>query len=271
MPRLDVDLEAFGAERGLFRDEPDADRADGQQWSGEWRRNLDFLRLKDHALHLVGPRPGLKVLDLGCANGAQMVMVGLQGADVAGQDLDPALVEAANRKLELLGIPGRAVVGDAAALQFGDDTFDVVLSSDFHEHFDEHQARAINGEALRVLKPGGRIVVKTPNLRYLKASLTFKRARGLMRGTDPRSFVIPHTPGTRDPEHIGLRSRWDLLGSLEGAGFSSVTFFYAPLRRFGRRPLVEVLSTEVPFVRDVLSEDLFCVAYKPIHASWFPE
>jgi len=34
---------------------------------------------------------------------------------------------------------------------------------------------------------------------------------------------------------------------------------------------VDVLSTEIPVVRDVLSEDLFCVAHKPIHAAWFPE
>jgi hypothetical protein len=27
----------------------------------------------------------------------------------------------------------------------------------------------------------------------------------------------------------------------------------------------------VPAVRDLLSEDLFCVAHKPIHAAWFPE
>jgi hypothetical protein len=43
------------------------------------------------------------------------------------------------------------------------------------------------------------------------------------------------------------------------------------LRRFGRRPVVDVLSTEVPGVRDFLSEDLFCVAHKPIHTAWFPE
>jgi SAM-dependent methyltransferase len=270
MPRLDVDLEDFGAERGLFRDEA-ADRRDGEPWAGKWRRNFDFLRLKDHALHLVGPRPGMRVLDLGCANGAQMVMMGLQGAEVDGQDLDPDLVAQANRKLSSLGLEPRAAVGDAAQLQFDDDVFDAVLSSDFHEHFDDVQASAINAEALRVLRPGGRLVVKTPNLRYLRTSLVFKRARGALRGIDPRSFVIPHTPGTIDPEHIGLRTRWDLLRTLEDAGFADVTFSYAPLRRFGRRPWIEVLSTEIPGVRDVLSEDLFSVAYKPIHASWFPD
>jgi SAM-dependent methyltransferase len=267
MPVLNVDLDEFGAERGLFKDHPDADRRSGVAWDGRWRRNLDFLRLKDHALHLVGPRPGMRVLDLGCANGAQMVMLGLQGAEVAGQDLDAAAVDEANRKLEKLGIGGRAEVGDASRVRFEDESFDVVLSSDFHEHF----ARAINREAWRVLKPGGRYVIKTPNLRYLKTSLAFKRLRGALRGVDPRSFVIPHTPGTDDPEHVGLRTRWDLARTLEDAGFAEIAFSYAPLRRFGRRPIIDVLSTEVPALRDVLSEDLFCVAHKPIHAAWFPE
>src|SRR3954464_2415281 len=131
MPVLNVDLDDFGAERGLFRDHPDADRLSGRAWDGTWRRNFDFLRLKDHALHLVAPRPGMRVLDLGCANGAQMVMLGLQGAEVAGQDLDTAAVDEANRKLERLGIGGRAQVGDASQLQYDDEAFDAVLSSDF--------------------------------------------------------------------------------------------------------------------------------------------
>jgi SAM-dependent methyltransferase len=271
MPVVNVDLDDFGAERGLFKDDPDADRLDGRAWDGTWRRNRDFLRLKDHALHLVSPRPGMRVLDIGCANGAQMVMLGLQGAEVAGQDLDAPAVEAANRKLERLGIDGRASVGDASRLQFDDESFDVVLSSDFHEHFDDALALAINREAWRVLRPGGRYVIKTPNLGYLKVSLAFKRARALTRGVDPRSLVIPHTPGTDDPEHVGLRTRWALARTLEDAGFAELSFSYAPLRRFGRRPVVDVLSTEVPGVRDFLSEDLFCVAHKPIHTAWFPD
>jgi len=271
MPVVNVDLDDFGAERGLFKDDPDADRLGGRAWDGTWRRNRDFLRLKDHALHLVGPRPGMRVLDIGCANGAQMVMLGLQGAEVAGQDLDAPAVEQANRKLERLGLGGRAHVGDASRLQFDDESFDGVLSSDFHEHFDDALALEINREAWRVLRPGGRYVVKTPNLAYLRVSLAFKRARGLARGVDPRSFVIPHTPGTDDPEHVGLRTRWDLARTLEDAGFAELAFSYAPLRRFGRRPVVDVLSTEVPAVRDLLSEDLFCVAHKPIHAAWFPD
>lgn len=270
MPLLDVDPDDFGAERGLFRDE-DADRQGGRVWDGRWRRNLDFLRLKDHALHLVSPRPGLTVLDLGCANGAQMVMLGLQGANVDGLDIDPASIDAANLKLKALGIDGRARSGDAAHLPYDEDRFDSVLSSDFHEHLDDAMALAINSEAWRVLKPGGRFVIKTPNLRYLRASLKFKRVRAAIHGEDPRSFFIPHSPGTDDPEHIGLRTRWDLARGLEDAGFASLEFSYVPLRRLGFRPLIDVLSTEVPVLRDVLSEDLFCVAHKPIHTSWFPD
>src|SRR3954467_8518322 len=121
MPAIDVDLDDFGAERGFFQDFPDADRRGGRPWNGTWRRNLDFLRLKDHALHLVSPRPGMKVLDPGGANGAQMVMLGLQGAEVEGQDLDAPAVEEANRKLEKLGIEGRARVGDSSRLHFVDE------------------------------------------------------------------------------------------------------------------------------------------------------
>jgi SAM-dependent methyltransferase len=227
MPALDLEPDDFGAERGLFRD-LEADRRSGRAWTGGFRRNLDFLRLKDHALLLVAPRPGMRVLDLGCANGAQMVMLGLQGAQVDGVDRDRTWTEMANRKLDKLGIEGRATAGDAAHLPYEDNLFDVVLSSDFHEHFDDAMAVAINAEARRVLKPGGRLVVKTPNLRYLRTSLAFKRARAAMRGVDPRSFVIPHTPGTADPEHIGLRTRWDLARSLEDAGFANLEFSYAP-------------------------------------------
>lgn len=270
MPVRDVDLDDYRAERGLFRT-VEADRRNSAKWDGSLRRNLDFLRLKDYALHLVSPRTGLTVLDLGCANGAQMVMLGLQGAQVHGLDRDSGAVDDANRKLEKLGIDGRARTGDASQLPFDDDTFDVVLSSDFHEHFDDAMAVTINAETYRVLRPGGRVVVKTPNLRYLRASLAYKRVRGAMRGVDPRSFVIPHTPATDDPQHIGLRTRWDLARTLEDAGFASLKFFYEPLRRFGFNSAMDVLSTEIPLVRDVLSEDLFCVAHKPIHAAWFPE
>ena len=65
-------------ERGLFGVHQDFDRRDAQPDQGELtsRKNVDFLR-KDFALHLLEPRPGMSILDLGCATGTQTIYCAL--------------------------------------------------------------------------------------------------------------------------------------------------------------------------------------------------
>jgi len=235
-----------------------------------WRKNIDYLRLKDFALHLLEPGPGKNVLDIGCAGGATMVYCGLQGATVYGQDLDPKGVEEANQNLVRFGIKGEAQCGDAAQLKFENNFFDLAISNDFFEHISDKVKVQVLRETLRVLKPGGRLVIMTPNLNYLKLSRCYKQFKAILRLKNPFRIVIPHTPGTDDPQHIGLTTRRRLSIKLTEAGFLNYQFSYAPFRRFGQGILMEMLSTEVVFIRDILCEDLFCVAYKPISLSHFP-
>lgn len=262
----EYDLSDF---QGIFPDW-EADRIDGRVVSERVRVNLDFLRLKDLALLLLDPRPDMKVLEIGCAVGASLVVMGLQGAEVTGVDLDAELVRRANQHLRHFGVRGKAQVGDATSLAFDSATFDAVLSSDLHEHRTPAQQVEALTEAHRILRPGGILVIKTPNLRYLKASLFFKRVRAIARGRSPRGFVIAHSPGTSDPQHIGLSTRPLLSKELLQARFVNYEFHYAPLRRFGYSELVELLSTEIPGIRDVTCEELICVARKPINTSHFP-
>jgi 2-polyprenyl-3-methyl-5-hydroxy-6-metoxy-1,4-benzoquinol methylase len=255
--------------RGYFETRPASDVHGPKQ--GTWK-NVDFLRLRDVALHLLDPKPGMSVLDLGCSNGATMVYCGLQGATVYGQDLDARNVAVANRFLHRFKLRGEARTGDAAQLEFPDATFDGVISSDFMEHITDETKVAVLKAAYRVLKPGGLLITKTPNLRYLKASLLFKRLQAVAHFENPLRYKIPHTPGaTPNPQQIGLTTRRAFTRCLHAAGFMNYQYFYAPLRRFGLSQLVEILSTEVPVVRDVLCEDLFCRAYKPIVLSHFPD
>jgi SAM-dependent methyltransferase len=266
-PRSELD---WGSERGLFRVVDDAAHPDGGTWSGAWRKNTDELRMKDFAIHAAGVGRGTRVLDLGCADGAQMTYCGLLGAECYGQDLSEASVAVANEKLARLGLTGEAKVGDATSLQFDDNSFDVVLSSDFHEHLTDDQQRETLREVWRVLRPGGRFALKTPNLTYLRASLTVKRLAALAKGRSPLGLTIPHTPGTDDPQHVGLVGRGVLERQLVGAGFEAVEILHAPMRKLGVRPWMTVLSTEIPVLRDVLNEALYSRAYKPIAASYFP-
>jgi 2-polyprenyl-3-methyl-5-hydroxy-6-metoxy-1,4-benzoquinol methylase len=256
--------------QGLFVADEFAHCIQGAGGSGPAVPNVDFQRLKDFALMLLNPRPGQKLLEIGCGRGANAVPCALQGCEVFGQDLDATSVAKTNRHFEHFGLRAEARQGDATRLLFDANTFDAVLSSDFHEHLTAPQQLAVLTEAHRVLRPGGKLVLKTPNITYLKTSLWIKRIGALFRFQDPRGFVIPHTPGTRDPQHVGLTSRWRLTRQLVAAGFLNYRFHYAPLRRFGVSALLEVLSTEIPVARDVCCEDLFVVAYKPICLSHFP-
>jgi 2-polyprenyl-3-methyl-5-hydroxy-6-metoxy-1,4-benzoquinol methylase len=256
--------------QGLFVADDHADRVYGAGGTGPPVPNVDFRRLKDLALILVDPRPGLRILEIGCGRGANAIPCALQGADVRGQDLDAASVARMNQHFAHFGLPGEARAGDATVLQFEANSFDVVLSSDFHEHLTGRQQQAVLAEAHRVLRPGGKLVLKTPNLAYLRTSLWVKRLRAVLQFKSPRGFVIPHTPGTRDPQHVGLTTRWRLTPQLIAAGFLNYEFKYAPLRRFGPSPTVELMSTEIPVIRDICCEDLFVVAYKPITLTHFP-
>jgi 2-polyprenyl-3-methyl-5-hydroxy-6-metoxy-1,4-benzoquinol methylase len=144
--------------RGYFSIRDD-DRKGEQRIKGV-RKNLDYLRLKDFAIHLLHPKPGMRVLDVGCAGGATMIDTGLQGAEVYGQDLDGEMVMRANRELARWGIDGEVKAGDAVELQFPDRYFDGAYSHDFLEHVTEDtKVRALR-EIRRVLKPDAPVVLK---------------------------------------------------------------------------------------------------------------
>lgn len=256
--------------RGYFTTN-ESDVLGGNHSSSSFWKNTDFMRLRDTALHALNPEPGKMILDVGSADGATMVYCGLQGAEVYGQDLDPKAVDDANQLLKRFNLKGEAVCGDAVELKFPDNHFDGVISSDFFEHVTDEMKVKVLREMLRVLKPGKVAVIKTPNLSYLKMALFYKRLRAVLRLQNPFKLVIPHTPGTDNPQHIGLVTRWQLTKCLHQAGFVNYQFFYAPLRRFGFSRFMEAISTEIPVLRDTFCEDVFCVALKPITLSHFPD
>lgn len=117
-----------------------------------------FFRDKMRAIHRIAPdRVGADLLEVGGGQSGLSKML-YPDAQVTNLDFDPTFAHApCNRR------PGvRFVQGDATALPFEDASFDVVTMFDLLEHVENDGAVA--SEALRVLRPGGWVLVTTPDL-----------------------------------------------------------------------------------------------------------
>jgi ubiquinone/menaquinone biosynthesis C-methylase UbiE len=100
--------------------------------------------------------PGLKVVDLGCGTGAYTITLAEAGCEAVGVDISPAMLAVARRKVPHGGSV-RWVEADLANLPFPDGRFDRGLLHVTLE-FVEDPPRVLR-EAVRVLAPGGRLVV----------------------------------------------------------------------------------------------------------------
>jgi SAM-dependent methyltransferase len=119
--------------------------------SDEQRRAwLDLLS------RLVGEAPR-RVLDVGCGTGFLALRLAELGDVVTGIDLSPRMIDRARGKADQEGRHIDFRVGDAAALEFPDETFDVVTARHVIWILPEPE-RGV-AEWLRVLRPGGRLVL----------------------------------------------------------------------------------------------------------------
>lgn len=125
---------------------------------------LDYeQRIRSRAvIDRLGPGQGETILDIGCGNARDLLQILDAGASIVGVDLSEGMIEQARLELEAAGYSGvRLEVGDATRLSFPEGTFDKVLCSEVIEHIPDAAAAA--REMWRVLKPGGTLVMSTPN------------------------------------------------------------------------------------------------------------
>lgn len=96
-----------------------------------------------------------EVLDVGCGTGTVALTAARRDARVTGVDIQPELVERARTNADMAGIDVSWRGGDATALPFETNAFDLTLSNLGHMYGDPPDAAA--RELLRVTRPGGRI------------------------------------------------------------------------------------------------------------------
>ncbi|MGH2592573.1 MAG: class I SAM-dependent methyltransferase [Anaerolineae bacterium] len=108
-----------------------------------------------------------RVVDLGCGDGDFVQLLIEQGIDAVGLDSDPLAVENARRRgLPIVDQDVLAYLENAEAA-----SADGVFAAHLVEHLPYQAVYQLIAHAHRVLKPGGRIVLATPNARGLVSHL----------------------------------------------------------------------------------------------------
>ena len=161
------------------------------------------LRLRDRVINALPWRGDELVLDVGCGHGLMLIGAAkrLRNGKAIGVDLWQKQDQAGNSReatwqnVEIEGVADRVELkdGDARALPFADNTFDVIVSSwALHNIYDQVGRETAVREIVRVLKTGGKLVLT--DIRHTKEYarvLQTAQMREVKRTGPNFTFVIP--------------------------------------------------------------------------------
>lgn len=142
-----------------------------------------------------GVEPGDRVLDVACGTGNAAITAARRGATVTGLDVAPAMLDGARENAAIAGVEDVTWrEGDAAAMPFADDAFDVVVSCVGHMFADP--PAAVAAELCRVTRSGGRLAYTA-----WTSSGVFPQLQGLLSSFRPPDPDPPAPPFRwADPE-----------------------------------------------------------------------
>jgi cyclopropane fatty-acyl-phospholipid synthase-like methyltransferase len=176
------------------------------------------------ALAQVGLEPGEVIVDVGTGRGELVALAASHGAARAvGVEYSPAAVRLAQRTMEVHEVTDRTEVllADARRLPLPDGSADAVTMLDVVEHLTPVELDRALREVLRVLRPGGRLLVHTFPSRTVYG-ITYRLQRWALPW---RLRTWPAQPRMKEEleMHVNEQSVRRLRQALVAAGFASPT------------------------------------------------
>lgn len=156
-------------------------------------------------IELAKIKPGDRVLDVACGTGNLTLTAqsyASPGGKVYGIDAAPEMIEVARKKASRESPEVVFTVGLIEKLDFPDETFDVVISRLAIHHLPEDLKRRGFAEILRVLKPGGHLLIAD--------------------FIPPANPVLNHITTALVGSHMMQTNVWGLPEMLANAGFVEV-------------------------------------------------
>ena len=185
-------VERRDLDRAALRGEP------SYVWRAGQERRLQMI------LVAAGDRTGGRILDDGCGVGEYLAHLELRAHQAHGVEFDPEHARAARSRA-----PSASVVrGSAERLPYADGAFDLALSHEVLEHVGDDRGSV--EEIVRVLRPGGRLVVFVPNRGYpFETHGVYWRGRYVF-GNIPLVNYLPRPWRSRLAPHVRAYTPSDL-------------------------------------------------------------
>lgn len=188
--------DTFHSSKAALRGEP------SYVWRAGQERRLSLIQ------QAAGERATGCVFVDGCGVGSYLVRLAERASFAAGLDIEVERAIEAHRK-------GPNTLGGAGEfLPFSNDSFDMVLSHEVLEHVQDDR-KAIQ-EIIRILKPGGRLILFVPNRGYPFETHGMYWNRTYHFGNIPLINYLPRRWRDKLAPHVDVYTRKDLEDLFEG-------------------------------------------------------
>lgn len=206
---------------------------------GALYRGVELRRYPSPRFPLEAPRRGAIVVDVGAGWGRWSLAAAAQGWDVTAVDPWIDCCRALYRIATQLRPHGalRIANGDGRRLPLLDDSVDAAFSYSVLQHLPKVEAEGAFAEMLRVVKPGGTVLVQMPNVRGF-------RQRALVRRGMVADTAFEVRPWTYGELEALARSLAPNSWSLKADGYFTLNGQWSERRAMPIRSRVVVAASE---------------------------